>query len=101
MGKIFEYFGFIFYFFSNEHEPVHVHVKKGGEECIFDLIIEDGQLVEIQRREKAGAEPLDGKDGAIALEFIRVYWKDIVEKWVAFFVYKQVVSNTIIKTKIK
>jgi len=44
MGKIFEYFGFIFYFFSNEHEPIHVHVKKGGEECIFDLIIKDGQL---------------------------------------------------------
>jgi len=101
MGKIFEYFGFIFYFFSNEHEPIHVHVKKGGEECIFDLIIEDGQLVEIQRREKVGADPLNGKDGSIALEFIRVYWKDIVDKWVAFFVYKQVVSSTIIKTKIK
>ena len=28
MPKIFEYFGFIFYFFSNEHEPIHVHVKK-------------------------------------------------------------------------
>ncbi len=24
MPKIFEYFGFIFYFFSNEHEPIHV-----------------------------------------------------------------------------
>lgn len=44
MGKIFEYFGFIFYFFSNEHEPIHIHVKKGGEECIFDLIIENGQI---------------------------------------------------------
>ena len=28
MPKIFEYFGFIFYFFSNEHEPIHVHVKQ-------------------------------------------------------------------------
>ena len=27
MPKIFEYFGFIFYFYSNEHEPIHVHVK--------------------------------------------------------------------------
>ena len=27
MPKIFEYFGFIFYFFSNEHEPIHVHGK--------------------------------------------------------------------------
>ncbi len=30
MPKIFEYFGFIFYFFSDEHEPIHVHVKHSG-----------------------------------------------------------------------
>ena len=28
MPKIFEYFGFIFLFYSNEHEPIHVHVMK-------------------------------------------------------------------------
>ena len=38
MPKIFEYFGFIFYFFSNEHEPIHVHVIHGSRESIFDLI---------------------------------------------------------------
>ena len=26
MPKIFEYFGFVFFFYSNEHEPIHVHV---------------------------------------------------------------------------
>ena len=30
MPKIFEYFGFIFYFFSDEQEPIHVHVKHSG-----------------------------------------------------------------------
>ena len=39
MPKIFEYFGFIFYFFSNEHEPIHVHVLHGDKESIFDLIM--------------------------------------------------------------
>ena len=29
MPKIFEYFGFIFFFYSNEHEPIHVHVTHG------------------------------------------------------------------------
>lgn len=28
MPKIFEYFGFIFLFYSNEHDPVHVHANK-------------------------------------------------------------------------
>ena len=27
MPKIFEYFGFIFLFYSNEHEPIHVQLK--------------------------------------------------------------------------
>lgn len=39
MPKIFEYFGFIFYFYSNEHEPIHVHVIHGDKENIFDLIM--------------------------------------------------------------
>ena len=101
MGKIFEYFGFIFYFFSNEHEPIHVHVKKGGEECVIDLIIEHGQLIGVQRREKTGADPLNSKDESTAVDFIKAYWKEIVEKWVTFFVYRQEISNTKINKKIK
>jgi hypothetical protein len=58
MPKIFEYFGFIFYFFSNEHEPIHVHVLHGDKESIFDLIMMDGNLADIHVREKKGADPL-------------------------------------------
>ena len=46
MPKIFEYFGSIFYFYSNEHEPIHVHVLHGGRESIFDLIMMNGELAE-------------------------------------------------------
>lgn len=30
--------GFRFFFFSNEHEPLHVHVEKGDAAAKFDLI---------------------------------------------------------------
>ena len=40
MPKIFEYFGFIFLFYSNEHEPIHVHVMKDEHEAIFEIILE-------------------------------------------------------------
>ena len=62
MPKIFEYFGFIFYFYSNEHEPIHVHVIHGGKESIFDLIMMEGELSEIRVREKKGAEELSEKE---------------------------------------
>ena len=65
MPKIFEYFGFIFYFYSNEHEPIHVHVIHGGKESIFDLIMMEGELSEIRVREKKGAEELSEKEQTV------------------------------------
>ncbi|MBQ4484301.1 MAG: DUF4160 domain-containing protein [Prevotella sp.] len=100
MPKIFEYFGFIFYFFSNEHEPIHVHVLHGGKESIFDLIMMDGELVEIQIREKKGAESLSEKEKRTSEAFIRKYHKNIINKWVKFFVLKQSVRSTNIKKKL-
>ena len=57
MPKIFEYFGFVFFFYSNEHEPIHVHVTHKGCQSIFELIMDNGILTEIRVREKAGEEP--------------------------------------------
>lgn len=100
MPKIFEYFGLIFYFYSNEHEPIHVHVKHGDKESIFELILMNGELERIDIREKIGMEPLSGKDQRIVEEFIRKYSKNIIQKWVKFFVMKQPVKSTNITTKL-
>ena len=62
MPKIFEYFGFIFLFYSNEHEPIHVHVMKDGHEAIFEITLENGELVEIHRRTSSKIPPLSEKD---------------------------------------
>ena len=56
MPKIYEYFGLIFYFYTNEHEPMHVHVRKVENETIYSLIFEDGILKEIIRRNKKGVK---------------------------------------------
>jgi hypothetical protein len=100
MPKIFEYFGFIFYFYSNEHEPIHVHVIHGDKESIFDIILMDGLLSDIQVREKKGAEPLSDKDKRTAMSFINKYYKNIVDKWVKFFVMKKRVRSTKINKKL-
>ena len=100
MPKIFEYFGFIFYFYSNEHEPVHVHVIHGDQESIFDLIMMDGELSEIHVREKKGVEPLSDKDKRTAEAFIQKYHKNIIDKWVKFFVMKQRIRTTIIRKQL-
>ena len=37
MPTIFIRLGFIFKFYSNEHEPIHVHVLKGGNKAKYNL----------------------------------------------------------------
>jgi hypothetical protein len=60
----------------------------------------NGELIEIRVREKAGEDPLSSKDKKTAEAFIRKYSKNIIQKWVKFFVLKQAVKSTNIKTKI-
>ena len=40
MPTIFICFGFVFKFFSDDHEPVHVHVVKDGHEAKFNVMQE-------------------------------------------------------------
>lgn len=72
----------------------------GQRESIFDLIMMDGELAELYVREKRGAEPLPEKDKRTAEAFIRKYHKNIIDKWVRFFVMKQSIRSTNIKKKI-
>ncbi len=99
MPKIYEYFGFIFFFFSNEHEPIHV--IKSGYQTVFELILMDGELIEIKRRLEPGYKPISERDAAVAESFIRVYYRNIVEKWKNFFVLKKKVRCTQITKKVK
>ncbi len=70
------------------------------KESIFDLIMMDGNLADIHVREKKGADPLPEKDKRTAEEFIRKYHKNIIQKWVKFFVLKQSVRSTRINKKL-
>lgn len=100
MPKIFEYFGFIFFFYSNEHEPIHVHVLRGEFQSIFELMLEDGVLRSITMRSAKGYPLLSGKDASVAEQFIRTYYQQIIQKWVDYFVMKKPVNCTEIKTKL-
>jgi hypothetical protein len=60
MPNIFEKEGYRFFFYSNEHRPIHVHVRHGDGEAVF-TVEEDIELRESQGlkvRELARAEQL-------------------------------------------
>lgn len=63
-------------------------------------LIEIIQLQQINVRAKRGSKPLTSKEMKTAEAFIQKYYPNIVEKWVNYFVKKQNVRKTTIKTKL-
>lgn len=72
MPKVFEKDGYRFFFYSNEHRPIHVHVRYGDGEAIFNLeeSVELRESQNLKVRELAKAQQL-AEDNRLL----------IVEKW--------------------
>jgi len=75
-------------------------VTLGECETVFELIMANGELANIRRRAKKGVDLLSGKDAKTAEAFILQYEKNIIEKWVNFFILKRQIRCTSIKKKL-
>ena len=73
---------------------------KDGHEAIFEIMLENGELVDIHRRTSNNIPPLSEKDAATAEAFVKKYYKNIVDKWVNFFIYKKRIRSTKITKKL-
>ena len=101
MPKLYEYFGLVVLFYSNEHDPVHVHGQFQGAECRAELIVESGKVVNIRYANVRGRRALDA---AHLLDFkvlVTRFADDIVRKWVEFFVLHNSVQPELITRRIK
>lgn len=101
MPKLFEYFGILLYFYSNEHEPIHVHAKKAEFESKAEFYIIDGHISEIKIVGVKGKMPLNGNDLKDFKIFLENYATQIIQKWVDYFIYHKEVSFEKITKKLK
>ena len=101
MPKLYEYMGIIVLFYSNEHEPVHVHGKYQGKESRAVLIIEDGRVVNIMYEPVRGRRPLDGAQLRDFQMLVSRYAAAIVQKWIDYFVLHRAIKPEIITQRIK
>jgi hypothetical protein len=76
MPKIFEKDGYKFFFYSNEHRPIHVHVRHGGGEAVFD--VEPG----MELRESQGFKV---RELARAEELATEHRELIIQRWHEYF----------------
>lgn len=100
MPKLYEYFGLIILFYSNEHEPIHVHGKFQERESKAEIVFENGKFKEIRITEVQGKESLDVKNLKKFRKIVELYRDDIVRKWVDFFIYNIEISSEKITKKI-
>lgn len=100
MPKLYEYFRLIILFYSNEHEPIHVHGKYQGKENKAEIIFEGGEFREIRISEVRGKLPLDTQSRKKFTKFVEHYREEIVNKWINFFIYNKEIQPEIINKKI-
>jgi pyruvate-formate lyase-activating enzyme len=101
MPSIFEYLGILIFFYSNEHEPIHVHGKYDGFESKAEFYIVDGKVIEIKIMPIKGYRPLTGSKLKDFEDFLEAYSEKVVQKWIDYFVYHKDIEFEKINTRIK
>lgn len=101
MPKIFEYLGILMFFYSNEHDPLHVHAKYHGCESKAEFYIVNGKIVEIKIKVIKGLKPLTGSKLKDFEDFLEKYADKIIQKWIDYFVYHKDIEFEKINTRIK
>jgi len=92
MPKLYEYLGLDVFFYSNEHQPVHVHGRCQGREGRADLRIVEGRVMGIDFVDQPGRPPLKPTEMDHFREVVRARAQDIVQKWVDYFVLRKSVA---------
>jgi hypothetical protein len=101
MPKLYEYFGLTIMFYSNEHEPVHVHGKIQGRESRAEIVVVNGAVTEINYAPVTGRLPLETTELRYFQELVTVKADEIVAKWIDFFVLHKSVKPEQITRRLK
>jgi len=88
-----------FIFYSNEHEPIHVHGKYNGRETKAEIHFLHGRISKIVLKDKGpGIDPSKRKHFE---EFVNANASEIVEKWVDYFIKKKPIAPKIITQRVR
>ena len=80
MPELFRFYGFLFFFYTREHEPIHVHVEGAEGMAIFDYDEESDSFI-IREKKNIKSNDLKRIKGVIAdnKDIIIKRWKETFE----------------------
>jgi len=101
LPKILEYFGLIILFYSNEHDPIHVHGKFQNTESKAEIEIEYGKIIRINFRNVRGKKALPSNKLNDFKNIVDKYSEFIIKSWIDFFILNKPIKSRKITRKIK
>ena len=101
MPKLYEYFGLVVFFYTNEHQPIHVHGEFQGGHARAAIVLKDGKVVRIVVSAVAGKKPLPAGKLKDFRALVNAKAEDIVRRWVEYFVFKKHNKPEVITRKLK
>lgn len=98
MPKIYEYLGLIIRFFSNDHEPIHIHAYYGEKQIKAEFTIVDGIITSIEYKKVAGYAIIPASKMKDVEKLLEVYKYDIIQLWFKHFVlHEKIICKKITK----
>lgn len=91
MPKIYEYLGYVFLIYTDDHPPIHVHVQHGEYQAKVELLYHDGALT-LKFKKIRGIKLLTAKHQNEVERFVKEYANGIVEKWTQIHVYRTTIK---------
>jgi hypothetical protein len=101
MPKLYEYFGLVVYFYTNEHEPIHVHGSHQGAEHKAEIILLEGEVARVRFVRVAGKPPLPPARLKDFKTLVNRKANEIVKLWVDYFVMHKTIKTNIIRRRLK
>lgn len=75
MPTVFRDNGYRFFFFSNEHEPIHIHIEKGDKYAKID----------VNSLELINSKNISSRELRNLIKIVKVHRNIIVEAWNEYF----------------
>lgn len=97
MPKLYEYMGLVIFFYSREHEPIHVHARHGTTEGKIEIYLKMGQVVRLKYKDVTNRKPLNRVNKRKFHRLVNELADEIVQSWINHFVlHKKIFAKKII-----
>ena len=102
MPKIYEYLGIVLKFWSDDHEPIHIHaISSDGRECKVLIYVIKSKITKIVYQAVKGKKSLTLPQKRKLKVLVNDQKQEIVNAWIKFFILKDRIKVRRITKKIK